>query len=83
MLAHHVSRRLARGEVSLPVLESALQTLSVQGFLARSRRLSRYLGESDPRRNTDTRSDTARTSSILCAIKTMIFPSSSGSTWQA
>ncbi len=54
MLAHHVSRRLARGEVSLPVLESALQTLSVQGFLARSRRLSRYLGESDPRRNTDT-----------------------------
>ena len=41
MLAHHVSRRLARGEVSLPVLESALQTLSVQGFLARSRQIGR------------------------------------------
>ncbi|MSP20871.1 MAG: phosphoenolpyruvate carboxylase [Alphaproteobacteria bacterium] len=54
MLAHHISHRLAANEVSTATLESALQTLTVQAFLARARRLARYLGEADPRRNTNT-----------------------------
>ena len=54
MLAHHLSRRMASGELSAATLESALQTMTFQAFLARARRLGRYLGETDPRRNTDT-----------------------------
>jgi len=60
MLAHQLSRRLSAGEVSLSVLESVLQTLTVQAFHARARRLARYLGETDPRHNVETLKRLAR-----------------------
>ena len=64
MLAHHLSRRMAAGEVSLATLESVLQTLTVQAFLARARRLARYLGETDPRKNTETLKRLARSLAV-------------------
>jgi phosphoenolpyruvate carboxylase len=41
-----------------------LQTLTVQAFLARSRRLARYLGETDSRKNTDTLKRLARSLAV-------------------
>jgi phosphoenolpyruvate carboxylase len=60
MLAHELSRRIAAGELQYDVLGEALHALTVQAFLARSRRLSRYLGDTDPRRNIDTMRRLAR-----------------------
>ncbi len=54
MLAHDLSRRIAAGELTYETLGESLHLLTVQAFLTRSRRLTRYLGETDPRRNIDT-----------------------------
>lgn len=51
-LALEVSRRLASGTLDYPTLEQLVQHLVAEGFVARARRLSRYLGEADPEANT-------------------------------
>ncbi len=51
LLALDISRRVASGELSPGALEQLIQYLSAEGFLARSARLSNYLGEASPEAN--------------------------------
>lgn len=51
MLAHRISQRLARTEVTHSDLAAAVQHLTMEGFKTRVGRLRRYLGEMDPHQN--------------------------------
>ncbi|HYC01751.1 MAG TPA: phosphoenolpyruvate carboxylase [Azospirillaceae bacterium] len=50
-LSLEVSRRLQAGSLGMADVAALLQHLSTEGFLARARRLGRYLGEADPAAN--------------------------------
>ena len=51
LLAHHIGRRVATGEVDAAGLTTLIQHLTVEGFAGRAKRIGTWLGERNPEAN--------------------------------